>query len=60
MLLKNAKVTKIEINTNYIYIINSSVNLFEYEKIGLEILQSCEIERKMTSLLMQKFEKQRM
>ena len=37
--------------------INSSVNLFEYEKIGPIILQSCEIERKMASLLMQKFEK---
>ena len=33
---------------------NSSVNLFEYEKIGPEILWKCEIEWKMASLLMQK------
>ena len=34
------------------------MNLFEYENIGPEILQGCgKIERKMASLLMQKFEK---
>ena len=31
--------------------------LFEYEKIGIESLQSCEIQRKMEPLLMRKFEK---
>ena len=36
---------------------NSSVNLFEYKKIGTEILQRYEIERKIASLLlMQKLE----
>ena len=36
---------------------NSSVNLFEYKKIGTKILQRYEIERKIASmLLMQKFE----
>ena len=39
---------------------NSIVNLFEYEKIGPEILQSCKTERKIALLLMQEFEKQRM
>ena len=33
------------------------MNLFEYEKIGHEILQKCNIERKMVSLLMQKYSK---
>ena len=33
------------------------MNLFEYENIGPEISQSCKIEWKMASLLMQKFEK---
>ena len=33
------------------------MNLFEYEKIGSEILRSFEIERKMASLLMQEFKK---
>ena len=33
------------------------MNLFEYEKIGPEILRKCEIERKMASLLMQKCSK---
>ena len=33
------------------------MNLSEYEKIVLEILQSCEIERRIASLLMRKFEK---
>ena len=32
------------------------MNLFEYKKIGPKPLQICEIERKMASLLMQKFE----
>ena len=31
------------------------MNLFEYEKIGPENLRKCEIEWKMTSLLMQKY-----
>ena len=35
----------------------TSVKLFEYKKIGLKILQSCEIERKMALLFMQKFQK---
>ena len=33
------------------------MNLFEYKKIGPEILLSSEIERKMAPLLMQEFEK---
>ena len=36
---------------------NSTVNPFEYKKIGPELLQSCEIEWKMVLLLVQKFEK---
>ena len=28
---------------------NSSLNLFDYEKVGPEILQNCKIERKMAS-----------
>ena len=32
------------------YNINSFMNFFEYEKIGLEILQSCKMERKMAKL----------
>ena len=35
----------------------SSMYLFEYKKIGAEILQNCKIETKMALLLMQKFEK---
>ena len=33
------------------------MNLFEYEKIGPEILRKCKIERKMPSLLMRKYSK---
>ena len=34
----------------------SSMYLFEFKKIGVEILQNCKIETKMALLLMQKFE----
>ena len=33
------------------------MNLFEYKKIGPEILWKCEIEQQMLSLLMQKYSK---
>ena len=52
------KEVKLILNKSIIEInINSSVNLFEYQKIGPEILQSSKIERKMALLLMQKFKK---